>query len=556
MLIGVVLLLGVLYAVGYALTGDRVARGVTVAGVDIGGMSPDDAEDELRSELAPRMDEPVRLQHRAKTLRVVPSKAGLSVDIEETVREAGGGRTFNPVRMIDSLTDGNSDVEPVISVDDASLEKALSRVDRKVRRAPVEGRIRFRDGEARPVKPRPGLQLDTDAAGSALETAALDESSPVDVPTEEVPTEISNADVKQAMADFARPAMSAPIEVKVNGRTAQLTPETVGASLRVRPKDGELVPRLNAKKLTKDARGSLGDITRRPRPATVELRNGSPRVVPHKVGTRVKMKGLRDDILKALTESGDSRAVTAKAKKATPSFRTRDARKLQIDEVVSEFSTEFPHSDYRNTNLGQAAKRINGTVLKPDETFSFNDVVGERTEANGFTKGYIIDDGVLVEDYGGGVSQVATTVYNAGFFAGLKDVEHHPHSLYFDRYPIGREATVAWGALDLQFENNTPHGVLIETWIEPSTPSSDGSMHARIWSTKYWDVKAGKSDRYNKTQPGERYDTSDDCAAQTGTAGFDIDIHRYLSRDGERVKTETDEVTYDAADTVHCRAKP
>src|SRR5699024_2426687 len=127
-------------------------------------------------------------------------------------------------------------------------------------------------------------------------------------------------------------------------------------SLSMRPKNGKLVPRLDIKKLAEEAEDSLGDITRRPEDATVELRNGSPRVVPHKVGTRVKMKGLRDDLMKALTASGGDRTVTATTRKATPDFTTRDARKLQIKEVVSDFTTQFPHSDYRNQNLGQAAK--------------------------------------------------------------------------------------------------------------------------------------------------------------------------------------------------------
>ena len=90
-------------------------------------------------------------------------------------------------------------------------------------------------------------------------------------------------------------------------------------------------------------------------------------------------------------------------------------------------------------------------MLKPGETFSLNDTVGERTEANGFTKGFIISDGIFKEDLGGGVSQMATTTFNAMFFAGLEDVEHKPHSFYIDRYPVGREATVAWGAVDLRF---------------------------------------------------------------------------------------------------------
>jgi vancomycin resistance protein YoaR len=94
---------------------------------------------------------------------------------------------------------------------------------------------------------------------------------------------------------------------------------------------------------------------------------------------------------------------------------------------VSRFTTDFPHSPYRNTNLGRAAELIDGTILEPGETFSLNDTVGERTAANGFTKGIIISNGVFKEDFGGGVSQVATTTFNAAFFAGLEDVEHKPH---------------------------------------------------------------------------------------------------------------------------------
>ena len=146
---------------------------------------------------------------------------------------------------------------------------------------------------------------------------------------------------------------------------------------------------------------------------------------------------------------------------ARADFRTADARTLRIREQVSAFTTYFPYADYRNTNIGRAAELVDGTILKPGETFSLNDTVGERTRANGFTEGFIIEDGVFKEDLGGGVSQMATTTFNAMFFAGLEDVEHKTHSFYIDRYPVGREATVAWGSVDLRFRNDTPYGVLI-----------------------------------------------------------------------------------------------
>ena len=138
-------------------------------------------------------------------------------------------------------------------------------------------------------------------------------------------------------------------------------------------------------------------------------------------------------------------------------------------------------------NIGRAAELINNTVLKPGDTFSLNGIVGERTAKNGFVEGYIIQGGKFRKELGGGVSQSATTTYNAMFFAGLKDIQHQPHTLYIDRYPPGREATVAWPTLDLKFQNNTKYGVLVQAYVKKATPSTQGSITVKMWSTKTYD---------------------------------------------------------------------
>jgi vancomycin resistance protein YoaR len=238
-----------------------------------------------------------------------------------------------------------------------------------------------------------------------------------------------------------------------------------------------------------------------------------------------------------------------------PEFTTADARGLGIRRRVSSFVTYYPHADYRNTNLGRAAELINGTVLRPGETFSLNETVGERTAANGFVEGFIISGGVFAEDFGGGVSQVATTTFNAAFFAGLEDVEHKPHSFYIDRYPPGREATVAWPTVDLRFRNDTKHGVLLRTFVQPSAPGGTGSMHAEVWSTKTWDIRARSSGPYAYVSPGTQVITGDACVPSTGVSGFQIDVFRDFYRPGSnsRVRTERFHTTYNPLDTVTCR---
>ena len=239
---------------------------------------------------------------------------------------------------------------------------------------------------------------------------------------------------------------------------------------------------------------------------------------------------------------------------AKPEFSTKDAKALGIDEQVSTFTTYFPYAEYRNINIGRAAEIIDGTVLKPGETFSLNGTVGERTRANGFTEGFIISDGIFKEDLGGGVSQVATTTFNAAFFAGLEDVEHKPHSFYIDRYPVGREATVAWPTVDLKFTNDTPYGVLISTSLQPSTPSSSGALTVSMWSTNYWDITATTGERYNFTSPETRRLDTEDCYPNEGYGGFDIDVTRVFRRAGESAvdHREVMHTHYIPSDTVIC----
>ena len=187
-----------------------------------------------------------------------------------------------------------------------------------------------------------------------------------------------------------------------------------------------------------------------------------------------------------LTESGSEPDGQGGGPAAKAKFSTEDARKLGIKEVTGEFTTYYPYATYRNVNIGRAAQLINNTLLKPGETFSLNRIVGERTAANGFVEGYIIKGGKFKKELGGGVSQSATTTFNAMFFAGLKDIQHRPHTLYINRYPAGREATVAWPTLDLKFQNDTKYGVLVQA-PDGGSAGRRGSITVRMWSTKTYD---------------------------------------------------------------------
>ncbi len=252
------------------------------------------------------------------------------------------------------------------------------------------------------------------------------------------------------------------------------------------------------------------------------------------------------------------RELKVKATVADAAFTTKDARDLRIRRKVSTFTTYYPYAEYRNVNIGRAAELVNGTVLKPGETFSLNRTVGERTRENGFTEGFIISNGIFAEDLGGGVSQMATTTFNAMFFAGLKDIEHKPHSFYIDRYPVGREATVAWGSVDLRFKNDTPYGVLIQAQVTPATASTQGVVTVSMWSTKVWDITTDTSARYAYTSPKTRTLTTADCYPNTGYSGFQVDVTRFFRKVGQSAldHKEVMHTVYTPSDTVICKSPP
>ncbi|HEU5036752.1 MAG TPA: VanW family protein [Nocardioides sp.] len=554
MLLGLVLLCGAAYGAAYLAAGDKVPRGTTVAGVDIGGRSPQAAVQALRDGLADREDRPITVRVDGDRVRVTPDEAGLSVDHAATVATAGGGKSWRPGRLWDYWT-GGDDVDPVVDIDEEAFDGALDDLADQVGTPPVDGAITFKGDDIVVTDPQPGEGFDPAAARGALVAAYLAEDpEPVELPTTTVEPEIGDGAVQEALDSFANPAMSAPVTLVFGDSPVTLQPADYAKALGMEAEDGRLVPDLDEKLLDR----LVGDGVSQdgaPVDATVKLVDGRPKVVPAKPGVTYDPADVSQAFLELVARTGGDRRMDVEATVAEPAFTTKDARALKIKERVSTFTTYYPYAEYRNVNIGRAAELVDGTVLKPDDVFSLNDIVGERTRENGFTEGFIISDGVFKEDLGGGVSQMATTTFNAMFFAGLEDIEHKPHSFYIDRYPVGREATVAWGAVDLRFRNDTPYGVLVHATVDPATPSKQGVVTVSMWSTKTWDISTTTSDRYNYRPPKTRTLTGPDCYPNTGYAGFDVDVTRTFRKPGsdEVVRTEKFHTAYTPSDTVVCK---
>nr|WP_202886369.1 VanW family protein [Kribbella sandramycini] len=545
------------YGAAFAFAGDKIPGDTTVLGIPLGGLSEADAKSKLEAGLKERLAQPIKFTAGdSKTSYTVdPVEAGLSLDVEATVAQAGAGRSLAPARIWRGLTGGKA-VEPVVQSDEAKLKAAVEKLAKQVNRPATEGSITFDGIEPVSHKPAEGLELDSAQAAAKIVAAYPGDGNAADLPVQVTKPQAGADAISKAINEYAEPAMSGPIKLTVGDKSVQLTPRELAPALTVAVRDGKVTPTLNGKLLEPLFQKRFKTLESLPKDATFEIAAGKPRVVPAVDGQVVDRNKVGPAILDLLAKPSGQRTASVGLTTTKAKVTTEQVQALGIKEVMGQFKTVFPYATYRNVNIGTAARKINGTLLKPGEMFSLNKIVGERTKANGFTEGNIISNGVFKLDLGGGVSQSATTTFNAAFFAGLKDVEHKAHSVYIDRYPVGREATVAWPSVDLKFLNDSGNGIYIQTIFKASKPGAQGSIEVKIWGTKVWDITAGASGRTNQRAPGLIYNTEPGCRPQAPTGGFDITIYRYFAKNGSRVKTEQFTTKYNAADDIRCGPKP
>ena len=454
-----------------------------------------------------------------------PRRAGLSLDVDATVA-AAQARSWNPLDLVAAVT-GGEEVAPVAAVDRAALRAAVDGLAGTVDQPAVEGSLQFTAaGVPKPVQPVDGRTLSRRASVDAIAEAYLVgsyvEGEPVELPIEVDEPAVSRAEVQRAAEEVAVPATSADVTVLVDGSQATLTPKEIAAALTFTPDgQGTLQPVLDGEALHTGIADELAAVERPARDATFRIRSGTPRVRPARQGREVLPATLAGAVLPVLTESGAARSVTVPLEPSEPAVSTATAQGLGVTELVASFTTYYP-SDFppRLTNIHRAADLMDGTLVLPGKVFSLNRTVGERTAARGFAAGYIINNGQLEVDFGGGVSQLVTTTFNAAFFAGLEIVEHHPHSFYISRYPEGREATVAWGVKDLRFRNDSPNGIFI------TTSYTNSSVTVSIYGTKRYRIESLKGPRYDVRPFTVVNDTRDegvdqgDCVATEGVSGL------------------------------------
>lgn len=544
--VGLAVLGGGYLAAAYYL-GDRVPRETSVAGVQIGGMTIEQAEQALADGLADRATAPITLVAGDARATINPGDIGLTLDVEGTVAQFTGF-TYQPSVLLGHLV-GLGDQPAVSAVEDADLEAAVGAVTENLDVVPTEGAVEFEGTEAVVVEPAEGLRVDVEETAALVKETWL-EGEPITAVSDVVEPIITAEAVQTALTTLAQPLTSAPISVAVGETVTPIPLEDLLAVSRIEPEGSDLVLRIDGEALREKVYELTPDIGERPKDATVELQGGVPTVVPAVAGVGIDPAALTDAASAAALSTTD-RTARVELVQVEPEFTTEEAQALGIVEKVSEFSTPMPYDPVRTQNLVTGTAVISGTVVMPGETFSLIDTLGPLTRARGFTVSHVVVDGNVQEAIGGGLSQLATTTYNAAYFAGMDDVFHKPHSRWFDRYPEGREATMFTPSIDLKWRNNTDYGVLVQAWV------ADGRTHVALWSTKVWNVESVTGPRYNFRAPTTVYNTSSTCTPESGgQSGFTVQVTRTRSMEGQAPETQTWTTTYQPWNRVVCSAPP
>ncbi len=487
-----VVLVTAAWGVDDARTSDRVARNITLASVPVGNQTSAELRATVEQLGAELPDTEVVIDAGEFSLTTTAGELGMSVDVDRTIEEVrdeskDGPLPTRPIRWVQSFF-GERDVDAVLAVDVEQLAATMVALEGDRRTVPVEPSLEATPEAVKLVPGTPGTELTVHDVVAALPQHVADVDEPITIEATQTVTDprVSDESVA-ALADQANTVTA-----------GEITLETGGASNKV---DGaEFRPAFG---LAID--GSTPRLTMQPEPVAEILSQNVP-AKANPTGVKFDIQGGvpvpvgGEDAAVCCTEGAPETIVAALlAGETTIALPTRTqtaaegrewAAGLGVKEIIGSYTTNHKGGESRVTNIHRMADILKGTLIPPGSTFSVNDTVGRRTVEKGFVEGGVIQDGEFTTDIGGGVSQFATTLFNAAFFGGLDIPAYKAHSKYISRYPFGREATLAYPGVDLKIRNDTPYGIVI--W--PSYTNT--SITVDLWSTR---TAVGAQTGQNKT---------------------------------------------------------
>lgn len=541
---------------------------VYCAGVDLGGMTRKEAQEAIEDALrTPSYTLTVNLPDTSYTF--CPQQEGVTLNgaiiaekaykyMREDTSAYGMYKAYHAARHTEYLLDAETDL--IFSVED--IEKTAETIYEETYIEATDSTI-SNNAEAHTVTialGTPGRQIDTDALIAAV-TCAFEDMNFEDLTIDYAPVEIDLVAlwelVQQSEKDYSYVPIDPVYNANVDTHSIELTMGTPGYAITA----NELYTRAKEKvssgeygTVTVDMTELLPvdvDIT----PTYYELACDPIEpyyayggVVEGSSGYSLDWEGAITTILDATWGQSLSIPMT----ETKPQRTAADIRAVLFRDQLSSFSSPHTAESGRTTNLKLACQAINGTVLNPGEVFSFNDVVGQRTAAKGYQEAIAYVGNKSVPEVGGGICQVASTIYDAALYADMDIVERDCHMYFVTYVKGGLDATVYWGAVDFRFRNNTDYPIRINASVSGGyvNISIDGTKtndnYVVLSSTKLSTTPYSTVTEYDNTKPSTYSEVT-----TTPYTGYVYEAYQYVySGNGTLLETN-----YLGKSTYHKRDK-
>ena len=492
-----IIILLLFFSVIFALVNinnDKILSNISIMGIDVGGMSREEAEEAVNQVIDEKLKEEMILKKDEYETSLTATQINAEYDIETAVNEAydvgksGNIVTNNYAILFTSIFGKNIDCN--FNYNEESLDKKISDISSKLPGALVENSYYIEDENLIIVKGTEGLSIKKEGLKDSIikEMKNVNNSyTIIDIPTENIqPGEI---DLEKIRSEIYKEPQDASITKNEETGKTEVHTHVNGVDFAISMEEAEAIIAEDKEEYT----------------------------IPLKITVPEK----------TLDDLGEE---------AFP------------DELASYTTRYDPSNRNRSNNISISAGKINETIIMPGETFSYNQTVGERTIEEGYKEAGAYAGGRVVQDVGGGICQTSSTLYNAALLANLEIVDRSNHRFLTSYVEPGRDATVAWGSIDFKFKNTRSYPIKIEATAKNGVCTM--SIYGIKEETEYEVVIQSNVLSYTsyttKYEDDSSLEEGEEVVEQSGYTGCTSEAYRVLKLNGEVIsKTLLSKDTYD-----------
>ncbi len=456
---------------------ERVYPNISILGVNIGGLSKDEATQALVDYLRPFRETPIVLTFEGRNWNVSGAELGMDVSYAASIDQAFTvGRSRDMLTNIETIWQvmkNGLEIPVTIVVDERKTQANVARLVPVIDRPASDPKVVLEGTAMHFVGGSVGriMLVDETVARIREVLPLMAKQQPVTVATRELPMNITQA-AKDAAQQRLNALVGQPLVVHVGTHEYTWTSEELARMVEYVQADAQGAPKgytftLNPYMIERRIEKIAEETQTKPIYPRVNWDNGTLTITKTGVaGWRLNKQESRD----LITSNIDNgvRTVTLVPRYVPIPVDATNLNTLGIVDLVSEGKSDFSGSAaYRVTNIQAGLKVLDGVLIPPGDEFSFNETIGAIDETQGFVEGYAIVQQRTQLEFGGGICQDSTTMFRAAFWAGLPITERWGHSFYiswYDKYgPTGMDSTIFTGGPDLKFLNDTGHWLLIQT---------------------------------------------------------------------------------------------